>query len=229
MSLFAKLFRTRAERDFGRMHENASRKTEMAFKPIRRLSLEIVNTSTNCLNQIKAQGLIGTEKNEAEIWQEMFAFFEFLYFFMHMMMRTAFSVLSETELQHLQNHIAPLLATTTVNSWCRHWPEDKKMTLVHDFSSNLNEAEIEYANCSHVDPRLTHEEKSELICQNLFIRLGQRVAGVVGEEANPGTALAVLNIASAEFAKMKLRQYIESFKRDSLSAVVPPYAKFSRR
>lgn len=217
------LARFRAKRDFTRMLEDARSKTEKEFKPIRDLSLEIVNASMNCLNQMKEQGLIRPQEGDEQVWQEMLAFCEFLYFFLHMTNRTAFPVLSETEMKHLQNHLGRLMAGTVVDSWCGHWPEDRKMAVVDDFFSNLNDAEIEYVKCSGLDSRLPPEEASKLIWQRLFMRLGQQVAAVVREEGNPGTTLAVLHIANTEFVKINLMKHVEGFKRDSISAPLPPF------
>jgi len=69
------------------------------MKPLRELGLAIVKASVDCLNGIKLliEVPAGIERQKAEI----FAFYEFLHFFLHITMRDASAVMSEHEIKHL--------------------------------------------------------------------------------------------------------------------------------
>jgi hypothetical protein len=191
------MFRTPAERQFQRILAKAQKKTEREMRPLRNLSLAIVNASMNCLSEIKI--LIEAPAEKERQHAEIFAFYELLYFFLHLTMREAFNLMSEAEIKHLQEHLG------------------------HDFYKNLNRAEIEYAECSRFDSPAPPEGRSEQIAERLFNCLGDNVAAVIGHEGDSGHSLLIANIAINEWTTMSLRNLVADFKRDSMGLTPPPF------
>ena len=86
------------------------------MKPLRELGLAIVKASVDCLNGIKLliEVPAGIERQKAEI----FAFYEFLHFFLHITMRNASAVMSEHEIKHLWLGWGRLAAADSVHFAC---------------------------------------------------------------------------------------------------------------
>jgi hypothetical protein len=215
------MFRTPAERQFQRILAKAQKKTEREMRPLRNLSLAIVNASMNCLSEIKI--LIEAPAEKERQHAEIFAFYELLYFFLHLTMREAFNLMSEAEIKHLQEHLGHVVASAAVNSYFDHWPDDLKRGMTDDFYKNLNRAEIEYAECSRFDSPAPPEGRSEQIAERLFNCLGDNVAAVIGHEGDSGHSLLIANIAINEWTTMSLRNLVADFKRDSMGLTPPPF------
>ena len=188
------------------------------MKPLRELGLAIVKASVDCLNGIKPLIEVPSwiERQKAEI----FAFYEFLYFLLHMTMRNASAVMSEHEIKHLQQQLGHLIVATAVDSYFQHWPDDLQKGMTQDFYLNLNTAELQYAECSRFDTPRPPEGRSMQIVERLFACLGKQVASVIGCEGNPVCAVNVATIAIPEFGKINFVRLIEGFKRDSMD--LPP-------
>jgi hypothetical protein len=212
VSIFSKIFQKSLAK--------VQKKTEREARPLRDLSLTIVNASTNCLSKIKI--LIKTPTEKERQHAEIFAFDELLCFFLHLTMREAFSLMSQAEIKHLQEQLGSVIASTAVNSYFDHWPDDRKRGLTNDFYKNLNRAEIEYAECSRFDSPAPPEGRSEQIAERLFNCLGDNIAAVIGRKREFGRSLLIANIAIKEWTTMNLRKLVEDFKRDSMGLPPPP-------
>ncbi|MFY9530538.1 MAG: hypothetical protein WAR24_16665 [Candidatus Acidiferrales bacterium] len=214
MSIFSRLFRTSAERQFQKILDEAHRKTEKELRPLSNLSLAIVKASMNCRDGIK--DFIETPAEKERQQAEILAFFEFIYFFMHLSMREAFARMSEAEIKHLQEQLGPVIASTTIRSYFDHWPDNLKRRMTSDFYENLNRAEIEYAECSRFDSAALAKERSKEVAVRLFKSLGEQVASIIGHERDANYASRVAEVALKEFAPLNFAKLIEDFKRDSV-------------
>jgi hypothetical protein len=215
------MFGTPAERKFLKILAKAQKKTAKEMRPLRKLSLAIVNASMKCLSEIKILIEAPAEKDRQHA--EIFAFYELLYFFLHLAMRQAFKLMSEAEIKHLQEQLGHVVVSAAVNSYFDHWPDDLKAGMTDDFYKNLNTAEIEYAECSRFDSPAPPEGRSDQIAERLFNCLGQNVAAAIGRKGNFGASSLIANTAIRESARMNLRILVEDFKRDSMGLPPPPH------
>jgi len=220
MSIFSRMFRSPAQRQFKRMLDEVDKKTDKQFRPLRNLSLEIVKASTSCRDQAKSLIEASTERERQNA--EIFAFYEFLYFFLHLTMREAFAVMTEAEIMCLQRHLGPLIIAAAMSPF-EHWPDDLKIGMTKDFYTNLNRAELTYAECSRFDSPSPPGGRSEEIAERLFNGLGDQVASAIGREGQFECSLLIANIAIKEWHPLDLRKYVEDFKRDSMDLPPPPY------
>lgn len=219
MPLFSRLFPNANQRRVQRAIADAEEKTEKQMKPLRELVSAIVSASAHCLDGIRLLIELpsATEQQKADI----FAFYEFLYFFLHMTMRNASAVMSEPEIKHLQQQLGHVIVATAVDSYFQHWPDDLKKGMTQDFYLNLNTAEVQYAECSSFDTPAPPEGRSMLILERLFARLGEQVASVIGHEGDSVCAVNVARIAIPEFGKINFVGLIQDFKRDSMDLPSP--------
>lgn len=120
--------------------------TEETINPLGKTALAIVTSSQYCWQQVKPFIKGKNKKEQEEI--EMLTFYECLYFFMHLTVRTAYNLrFSSAQIESLQGYLGPIIASTAVDTFFVHWPQDLKDGIYNDFFKNMNDAEIEYTTC----------------------------------------------------------------------------------
>ncbi|GBE17338.1 hypothetical protein BMS3Abin15_01180 [bacterium BMS3Abin15] len=133
--------------------------------------------------------------------------FEFLYFYSHLAMRYAHSILGQKKRTILQKKLGPLIVEPIVTAYFDHWPEDKKRGIEIDFYKNLNDAELEYSSCKELLTKDINFEGTSLLS-----KLGITVADVSGNPMNHDVIMVVIDTAMQSIKKMKLEDSIKSFK-----------------
>ncbi|GEM_PF-3568447 len=130
-----------------------------------------------------------------EVWVHVCA--EFVYFFMDLISRFAFSIFGDVGERELQSKLRPLVAKCFVAGLFDHWPEDLKSKIEQEFLENLNNTEAEYQKC----PSLSDEDKNELYTGNGMIdALARKVAELMGSPSNP---VVVQQVVHAVRTKLK--------------------------
>jgi len=191
---------------FGAKRRNlANKKTEQdvqrQLKPLGDIGMAIVQGSQKCSQGMKQMFKVpeGLDKSSPQNYPEIWVFYEFLYFFMHMTMRLASRRLREGQIQQLQNFLGPLLSSTAVDSFCRHWPDERKAKLRSEFYTNLNAAEIEYSKAKEFiskDPSMSGEASCSILARN--------VAEASGNKMTPPVLIAVIRSVTDAYAEMNL-------------------------
>jgi hypothetical protein len=120
----------------------AQEKAEREYGPIGKLGLAIVTAATNSRDRTKKYIVISDEGKRLE--REVYLFFEHIYFFMHLAMRSAYVALSEDQMHKVQEYLAGLIPSVAVDSYFAHWSEDLKQRMVGEFIQKLNTSEGEY-------------------------------------------------------------------------------------
>ena len=110
-------------------------------------------------------------------------FYEFLYFFMHLMNREAHRRLPISKLEKLQQVVAPLILPSAVNSFFGHWPQKFKDGIERDLYTKLNDAEEEYSNCKKF-----FNDQFQIDANALISRLAMNVLSLAGYEIGSGQA-----------------------------------------
>ena len=203
MSIFSEFFRDplKQARQTERVVQQSERKVQAQLKPLGDVGLVIVQGAHNCTQQMKPKFKVpeGANETSPENYPEIWVFYEFLYFFMHMTMRHASAKLREDQIQRLQDFLGPLISSTAVDTFCRHWPEDLKKKMRSDFYSKLNDAEMEYSKCKGL-----LSKDSALTGDTLFSTLGRHVAELSGDHMNPETIVCAINSAVDAYKAMSL-------------------------
>ena len=130
-------------------------------------------------------------------------FYEFIYFYMHMTMRYASSVMNEEQMKKLQEYLGPVIVSTSIDSFIMHWPQELKEKITDDFYDCLNDADIEYATAKEIISK-DDPFKENTLCY----KLGVRVSEWIGNSLNPSSIFEVTMMATDELIKMKLNNLV---------------------
>ena len=124
MSIFSRLFESPVERKVKRLFTESQTEVERMTKPLANVGLAVVKASQACSEAFKPMINVSDAKEKQQA--EIYVFYEFIYFFMHLTMRSAFSQLKEQQIERLQGFLGPLISSTAVDSFFAHWPQDLK-------------------------------------------------------------------------------------------------------
>ena len=151
------------------------RKAELS--PIALLAHRIVETSVKDAESLKVSISTADERDRrAKHWLILR---EFLYFFMHLSNRFAFTELGQEKRCKVQDELYPLLIRPTIEGLFGHWPPDTKDAMEEQFVRKLNESEIEYTKCKKImDPDNPLSEDA------LIAKFAGRVCGGLEFEQN---------------------------------------------
>jgi hypothetical protein len=193
----------RSERELERHLSQIEEQVRQEHKPLGAVGLAIVQASTNARDQAKSMIKAADEKDRIE--REIYIFYEFIYFFMHMTMRQAFAALSTVRLEKLQAYLGPLISSVAIDSYFAHWPEDQKQRMIGQFYEKLNETELEYTECTQFETELEGEERAKAKLKALFMKVASNVAGLaVEDDKDIGVIAPVIKTAISEWKNMKL-------------------------
>jgi hypothetical protein len=144
MSFFSKLFGSKQQHQLAQMREEVEKRAE----PIVFLGDAIFESALVCAEAIRPQIDFPSEREREMQW--VFILYEFVYFFMHMTNRAAYRVLGQDSRTRLQEELGTSIPVAVTEAICGHWPAELKSKLVGEFFQNLNNAELEYAECKQI-------------------------------------------------------------------------------
>jgi hypothetical protein len=198
------------------MIRDIKKQVRASLKPLEEVGEAIINASTNCRDAIK--GLINAPTEKERQQREIFIFYEFIYFYMHLTMRQAFASLPESSIKNLQGYLGPLISSVSIDSYFAHWPNDLKKKMTDEFYDKLNDAELEYAACTYDKSSNDGEERMKNLLAALFMKLASNVAdlagGLAGGEKEDVTIITpAMQIAIDQWEKMQLGKLITEVKR----------------
>ena len=117
--------------------EQIIRDVERKHRPISNLAKAILLGSLSCGETLKPYLRVPIKAEEDAL--HVIIYYEFIYFFLHLMNRFAFSILGNEGRIKLQNEIAPLIVIPAISSFFDHWPEDRKEKMINNFYEELND------------------------------------------------------------------------------------------
>lgn len=214
MSIFSKLFRSPDQRRIDRIAEESRRKASRILAPLAALGQAIILTSQKCRDGVKPWIVASDQKGRRRM--EMFVFYEFVYFFMHLTMRHAFIVMTDTEKKLLEKHLVRMVASVSVEGSWEHLPEDFRTRLIAEFCANLQAAEFQYATCAPGDIFSDSKAEEQRNFRALFMTLGDNVALSMGRKDDGEFKSETMTIAAEQFGKLNLLESLQNFKRDSM-------------
>ena len=215
MSIFSKLFRSSENRQtvdriFEKSRENAAQK----LRPLGALGSTIVLASQKCRDSLKPSIVTSDEKERQR--RETFAFYEFVYFFLHMTMRLAVVAMTEPEKKHLGKHLLMMVASVSVDGSFENLPDDLRKRMIAEFCTNLQRAENQYAASAPGDIFSDSEAEKQRNWGALFLTLGENVALAMGCQNDGELKSKIANLAMEQFGHLNLLNPILDFKRDSM-------------
>lgn len=210
MTILSKLFgRSKTEPD--RIFAEAKKHVEQEYGPMGKVGIAVMRAATNSRDAIKGQLLVPTESKRSEI--EVHAFWEFVYFYMHMTMRAAAAQLTNERIEKLQGYLGPLVSSVAIDSYCAHWPDDLKRRMTAEFFENLNNAELEYSHRAKAASTSPGEEGARERMRALFMSLALNISKLVCDgHADIVVITAIFDNALKEWAAMDLGTLIAEIK-----------------
>jgi hypothetical protein len=212
MLLFSKLFGTSKQREIKKLLAETHERVQEEYRPMGELGKAIIQSSVNCRDAVKKLINMPSEKERQE--REIFVFYEFIYFYMHLTMRQAFGSLTKEQIQKLQGYLGPLISSVAIDSYFAHWPEDLKQKMTGEFYEKLNDAESEYTECTQFDSSKEGQERIKDKLRALFVKLSFNVANLAcNDENNLALTVPVMDVALNEWTKMRLDKLIADVKK----------------
>ena len=202
MNIFSRLFGSSDEDKAKYTVRLVKDEVRESLKPLGDISLAIVKASYACALQMNWILNIPDEKEKKEI--EDLVFYEFVYFFIHLTMRSAFAQLYEQQIKRLQDYLVPLISSTAVDSFFAQWPEDLKEKIKSEFYDKLNDAELEYSTCKEL-----FSEKNPMTGNSLFSKLARNIAELSGNSMNPAVLTLVISSGVDAYKEMQLDLFVK--------------------
>jgi hypothetical protein len=150
------------------------------------LALAIVSAGWKCSQSVKPPA-------QHPQLQEIYVFYEFLYFFLHLLNRQAHRKLSPNIRAKVQDELAAIIVPTAIDTFCAHWPEKLKSGIRQEFFQNLNDAEREYASCKRLFPEKTPIEDTAL-CSRLAMNISKHAGYHANVERSSDTGLKFIGL-----------------------------------
>jgi hypothetical protein len=162
--------------------------------PLLQLSKNIFGNSLLCAESLKKdlEEKYGKDSKEFH-FKYTSVLFGFMYFFLHLINRSAFRQLGHEKRNKLVDDLASLVVNSSIETLFGHWPKKTKDGIKMDFYQNFNSAEIEYGKCKELllkpgdDTRILDKlrlgEKSKSIVGQLIDNLSQIIKGEININA----------------------------------------------
>jgi hypothetical protein len=201
----------RSENEWKRRLAQIEKQVQEENRPLADIALAIITAATTCRDATK--NLIQAADEKQRIEREVYIFYEFVYFFMHMTMRHAFPALTSARLAELQEYLGSIIPSVAIDSYFAHWPEDRKERMRSQFFDKLNETEMEYTESTRFDSPLEGADRISAKLQALFMKLASNVANwAVDDDKAVSVLLPVNKVALGEWKSMHLDDLIAAVK-----------------
>ncbi|MBT3278582.1 MAG: hypothetical protein HN909_05585 [Phycisphaerales bacterium] len=199
MGIFSKLFGSPEEKKAKRIIQKAKRGAREKRTPLDDLGLAIIKASQDCTDQMKP--VLDMMKNELA---DVIVFHEFLYFFMHLANRSAFTQLTERQHRELQKFLSSLISPVAINIFI-DCPDEVKDKMRNEFYENLNNAEVEYSASKEL-----FSKANPLTGDSLFSKLARNVTEVSGNDNNPAVLMQVLSSSVKAYTSLQLELLVKN-------------------
>jgi hypothetical protein len=187
---------------------------DAVMRPLEDLELSIVTAADTCAKRVKPYLRSNPELDAGRPDLQVgyiYVFYEFLYFFLHMMNREAYQRMGRPDKVKLQELVGPSIRSVAVDAFFGHWPEKFKSGMRNSFYEKLNDAEMEYATCKTLVSNTSPIDDTAL-CS----RLAKNVLMLAGY----GADTEELSAESAAFAKLVQRSALEVLNNMNLGELV---------
>ena len=197
MGLFSRLFGSSEERQAKKtFHE-----VEARLRPVSQLSEALLRSASGCAAAVRPL-VTGVDEKERTV-RETEASFEFVYFLLHMVSRTALATIGHAKRETLCSQLCEVIPPACIESRVGHWPTELKARIRAEFYENLNSAEREYGEC-----RTLFVEDDALSEKSLLGKLARNVTGRLGREGDFQTMAQVLKLSTEAYCRLGLEELV---------------------
>ncbi len=182
-----------------KLAREALHRAEKESKPYSALGFAIIESATRCLEKMKPFFLPAKTDVEADM-TELSVFHEFLYFFIHMSNRAAFSEgFSEQERRAFLQTLFPGLIATVIDLFTDDWPEEIQAKIRSETYDNITSAEIEYSTSKDIISK-----EKPFTGDSLLAKLSRSVAAKMHKDYNPEV---LTQVTLAAFEELKTTDF----------------------
>jgi len=203
MDILSKLFGNPMERHAKHRLKETKNEVERTTRPLAAISMAIVKGSDFCFQGTKSF-IDNPDQKERQVL-EIYLWYEYLFFFLHLTMRSAFVRLNEEQTKDLEQYVCPVVVTTAIDTFCEHWPEEVKQGLRAEFYERLNKAEVDYSSAKE----LMSPSERTFSEDSVISKLAMRVHKVISNSTVPIVFLTVVNIAARAVVDIKLDALVD--------------------
>ncbi|MGD0630935.1 MAG: hypothetical protein ABR987_16530 [Terracidiphilus sp.] len=184
------------QRQLDRLIESAKRETEREYEAIRKVGAAIIQASVN--NRDEAKKWIEAPTEAKRLERESFVFFEFIYFYTHVTMRHAVTMLTASQKQKILEYLENLIPSVAIDSYFAHWPSNLKEKMKNEFVEKQCDAEVEYTELVRTS------NSSDGLLKSFFL-LACHISDLCGCEAKaPEARKTFVDLAIEEWTKMDI-------------------------
>lgn len=174
------------------------------YGPLGALSVAITTAAWETQQSVGHTFGFSTRETPSE--PQMLLQYELLYFFAHLALRTVSSEgFTELQIAKVQAFLGPLLASTAVDAFCAHWPEHLKKKMMGEVFDRLNDAEMEYAECSGL-----LEQADPLNTGTLIGKLSANSMALWDREPQDPAAFEIAVAATDAALAMQLKEHVRA-------------------
>jgi hypothetical protein len=172
------------------------------YEPLKHIALAIIKASVNCFKKVNILKE-GMEKTEKET-KTVFVFNEFLFFFTHIVLRTASSSLSRLQDQKLVYFLDLVLGDTIIHMFHFCWANEQEARFIEYFEK-LNKAEWGYSKSKEI-----YSESNPDSSDTIFGKLAQNVGSMAEIQMKSSITSLVINVSVKECKRMHIDQLISA-------------------
>src|ERR1700739_1634177 len=129
MSWRSWLFPNSQEAKIQRLARESGKVVDEFMRPLAELDLSIVTAADTCAKRVKPYLRPNPDLDAGHPELQVgyiYVFYEFLYFFLHMMNREAYQRLGPDKVAKLQERVGPSIRAVAADMFFGHWPEKFK-------------------------------------------------------------------------------------------------------
>lgn len=224
MNLLSKILGTPFERNAKHIVKEVGR----VYGPLQDIYMAIVEAAWTCSEGLKPEIKIADDKERRII--EFRIFCQYLYFYMHLTMRTAYSQeMDSKQIETLAKYLGPHIVSTAIDSFFPHMAEDSKGKIEEHFYYELHEVDHEYsASKKFFEGTLEEFLKESGLDDSLLSKLGKKIEDLSGNH-NPITRLKIIRSSLDAYEIMKVSYLIGEAKKIMTKEVCEEISENTKR
>ncbi|MBP1765243.1 MAG: hypothetical protein H6Q65_2301 [Firmicutes bacterium] len=202
MKIFTTLFGSPRAKKVYEAREKFRKKTSA----LRSTGDAIADAAETCYR--KTLPLLNRKEEKERQLASVYLYYEYLYFFRHIVLREAFIHLSISQMNILHEYIAGVFTPRTIDKFLKQWPQEMRSDLRTGFFERLNDIEANYGNS-----RELFVKKDPCSSDALSSKVSRNVAYILEDPNNLTTIRTVVMILTEAYHSMKLKNLIGKAKQ----------------
>jgi len=203
MRIFTKLFGSSRAKKVFETRDKFRRKSSA----LRQIGKAVTIAADDCYR--KTLPFISFTEEKSKQYASIRIYYEYLYFFRHLVFKNAFSRLSVMQVKILHEYMAGIVIPHAVDVFLKQWPEELQSSMRSEFFKKLNDVEADYGNA-----RDLFAKKDPCSSDSLTSKIGRNIAEIAGTPNHSTTIRTVIILMTDAYKTMKLEKLINKAQED---------------